>query len=93
MFGKLFSEIKCEKPVLPLNGTISYSATDARPNHGQIATYTCSKGYYLVGNHQRQCIEVGFKSTNGVTIPLSDVGIWNGTDPFCKGNSGTMEFL
>ena len=45
-----------------------------QPVIGDVATYICVQGYYVVGDVTRTCI-----------LTLNGTAIWNGTEPYCEG--------
>ena len=63
----------CLEPTAPLNGNMVLSSQQL--GVGTTATYSCDRGYVLVGETTRTC-----EDTNGNTI-----GVWNGSMPICEG--------
>ena len=66
LVGTLSAVIQCDRLSDIKNGRVVLSGTTA----GSTATYSCNKGFVLVGESTRLC------QSNGE---------WSGREPFCKG--------
>lgn len=60
--------VRCTILPKPANGIVTITGTIV----GSKATYTCDRGFELIGESTRLC---------------NDVGTWSGTEPTCKGNN------
>ena len=67
-------EITCLEPGAPINGYVTLSSQTLNVN--TTATYSCDRGYALVGQINRTC-----EDTNGGT---KTNGTWSGTPPLCR---------
>ena len=62
----LFTVVDCGTLTNPVNGQVSHTAGTT---FGQTATYTCARGYNLVGGTTRTC---------------QATGVWVGSAPTCQ---------
>ena len=62
--GSFFVVINCRSLTDPINGRVMIDGTV----FNSMATYTCNKGYTLIGEEIRICLGIGF---------------WSGSDPIC----------
>ena len=66
-FYDVLTAVECGTLTNPTNGQVTYTG---RTTFGQTATYSCNRGYNLVGDNTRTC------QANGV---------WSGSIPICQG--------
>ena len=64
----LFTVVDCGNLTNPVNGQVSYTAGTT---FGQTATYSCARGYILVGG-------------SSATLTCQATGMWSGSAPTCQ---------
>ena len=76
-----FLAIQCSTDDLLIdNAQITFTTDTTSPyDYNTVATYSCSEGYYLIGQTSRTCLGDSL-SVNGFT----DTGVWSGSSPFCQ---------